>query len=172
METLTSVCRNLVLNRGDRYMQHPMSIEPFFKDFTHLCLLAMSESQHTVNKEFRDWFHSVRDIEIHGRTFESQLRAIYDKSTTLWIHSPPNQDEYVQDSFYGRFFDVVERLALRLTTTRDGRIGMVPCKAKQGDLICILFGCSVPILLRKNGQEDNFVVVGECYLNNHMQAKL
>jgi hypothetical protein len=171
VETLASVCRSLVLDRGDRYMQHPMPIEPFFKDFTHLCLLALSESHHTVHKEFRDWFQSVRFMEIHGGTFESHLRAIHDESTASWIHSPPNQDEYVQDSFYGRFFDVVERLALRLTTTRDGRIGMVPCKAKQGDLICILFGCSVPILLRKNGQEDNFVVVGECYLDNHMQGE-
>jgi hypothetical protein len=110
-------------------------------------------------------------MEIHGRTFESQLRAIYDESTTSWIRSPPNQDEYVQDSFYGRFFDVAEQLALRLTTTRDGRIGMVPCKAKQGDLICILFCCSVPILLRINGQKDSFVVVGECYLDNCMQGE-
>jgi hypothetical protein len=54
METLTSVCRSLVLDYGDRYMQYLMPIEPCFKDFTHLCLLAMSESHHTVHKEFRD----------------------------------------------------------------------------------------------------------------------
>jgi hypothetical protein len=52
METLTSVCRSLVLDCGDRYMQHPMPIEPCFKDFTHLCLLAMSESHQPSTRNF------------------------------------------------------------------------------------------------------------------------
>jgi hypothetical protein len=170
-EILVSVCRSLVLGCGDRYMQHSMPIQPFLRDFTHLYFLVLSESQHLVHKEFRDWFQSVRSLTIHGRTLVSYLRANHDEGTESWIHTVPNQDEYIQDSFYGRFFDVVERLALRMMTTRAGRIGMVPHKAMQGDLICILFGCSVPILLRRSGLEDEFVVVGECYLDNCMEGE-
>jgi hypothetical protein len=40
----------------------------------------------------------------------------------------------------------------RLMITRDpsrARLGLVPKAARKGDLICILYGCSVPVLLRK-----------------------
>ena len=40
-----------------------------------------------------------------------------------------------------------------------GWVGLVPLWAKPGDLICILFGCKVPVVLRV--QEDNYQYIGE-----------
>ncbi|KAH0547851.1 hypothetical protein FGG08_000109 [Glutinoglossum americanum] len=37
----------------------------------------------------------------------------------------------------------------RLTRTEKLRLGLVPKAAKQGDLVCILYGCSVPVVMRK-----------------------
>jgi hypothetical protein len=37
----------------------------------------------------------------------------------------------------------------RLIRTTRRTLGLVPDEARQGDLICILYGCSVPVLLRK-----------------------
>lgn len=34
-------------------------------------------------------------------------------------------------------------------TEQQGTLGLAPSKCKKGDLVCILFGCSVPVLLRK-----------------------
>lgn len=168
MDILTSICRSLVLDRKERYMQYPMPTEQFCHDFVHLCLPLISESQHAVPQEFQHWFQSTRLLRIHGTSFEKILRDIRHNCTDA---STPNQDEWIQDSFYGRFFDIVERLALRLMTSRNGRIGMAPRNAEKGDVICILFGCSVPIVLRRSGHKDQYTVVGECYLDGHMEGE-
>lgn len=39
---------------------------------------------------------------------------------------PANMDEYIFDSFFGRFFDIVVRMSLRLMVTADVCVGMVP----------------------------------------------
>jgi hypothetical protein len=50
--------------------------------------------------------------------------------------------------------DVLERVQSviwnrRLIRTGDGRLGLVPEYTKKGDLIAILYGCSVPVVLRR-----------------------
>ncbi len=62
-------------------------------------------------------------------------------------------------------------MSLRLMTSRNGRVGMVPEKAIKGDLVCILFGCSVPVLLRRTEHEEQFTVVGECFLDQCMAGQ-
>jgi hypothetical protein len=82
----------------------------------------------------------------------------------------PNEDEYYHETFFGRFFDTVVRLSLRLMVSCDGRIGMVTEKAMKGDLICVLFGCSVPVLLRKSASRDSYSLIGECFLDGYMNG--
>lgn len=41
-----------------------------------------------------------------------------------------------------------------LVKTRDNRIGLAPKGVKAGDTISILYGCSVPIILRKFKKDD------------------
>ncbi|KAF7511266.1 hypothetical protein GJ744_004831 [Endocarpon pusillum] len=36
-----------------------------------------------------------------------------------------------------------------ISTSREHFLGLAPSKAREGDLICILYGCSVPVVLRK-----------------------
>jgi hypothetical protein len=38
----------------------------------------------------------------------------------------------------------------RLMQTVDGRLGLVHEYAQEGDLVCILYGCSVPVILRRH----------------------
>ena len=169
---LTSVCRSLVLDREDRYLGLPMPAKSFFHDFIHLCLLLLSESCDLVQKEFQEWFISTRLLRIRGYSLEDLLRDVQNGGTDTDVYSAPNQDEYIQDSFYGRFFDTVKRMSMRLMTSRNGRIGTVTRNAMKGDLICILFGCSVPVLLRRVKQQDQFTVVGECFLDGCMNGEV
>lgn len=55
----------------------------------------------------------------------------------------------------------------RLMRTEEKRIlGLVPAMAKEGDRICILFGCSVPVVLREESHGGpHFKVIGECYID-------
>lgn len=38
----------------------------------------------------------------------------------------------------------------RMAKTNDGHLGLVPTEAKAGDYICVLYGCSVPVVLRRH----------------------
>ena len=49
--------------------------------------------------------------------------------------------------------------------------GIAPPKAAINDIICILFGCSVPVVLRKVEKEDRHIFVGECYVNGMMDGE-
>ena len=53
---------------------------------------------------------------------------------------------------------------------QNGYMGLAPWYRKKGDLICILLGCSVPIILRKWG--SNYVVVGDAYVYGMMQGEI
>lgn len=76
------------------------------------------------------------------------------------------------DAFYNRFFDTVVRMSLRLIVTQAGLIGSGPDKVMKGDLVCVLFGCSVPVLLRprRSGQETTWSFIGECFLDGFMEG--
>jgi hypothetical protein len=70
-----------------------------------------------------------------------------------------------------------------------GHIGLGPELAKKGDIICILFGCSVPVLLRKYVNNEaikcsaagdvelhetddvHYEVVGEAYVHGYMEGE-
>ncbi|KAK2596144.1 hypothetical protein QQS21_006421 [Conoideocrella luteorostrata] len=51
-------------------------------------------------------------------------------------------------------------------------IGLGPRYAKEGDLLCILFGCSVPVLLRRLDQSPKYGLVGECYIHGIMDGEI
>ncbi|KAL0939212.1 uncharacterized protein CTRU02_205822 [Colletotrichum truncatum] len=62
----------------------------------------------------------------------------------------------------------------RFAVTEES-MGFLPRIAREGDAICILIGCSVPVVLRKvvSHEEDNksmWVVIGECYVDGLMEG--
>jgi hypothetical protein len=48
----------------------------------------------------------------------------------------------------------------------NGRCGLVPDHTETGDLICVLFGCDVPVVLRQRA--DHHLFIGECYVRGLM----
>lgn len=48
--------------------------------------------------------------------------------------------------------------------------GIAPPKASNNDIICILFGCSVPVVLRKVS-DDRYNFIGECYVHAMMDGE-
>jgi hypothetical protein len=72
-----------------------------------------------------------------------------------------------------------ERILFRAT---NGFLGLGPKQVRPGDFICILFGCSVPVVLRKheldNKQDtrreqkaDLYRLLGECYVHGIMNGE-
>ena len=61
---------------------------------------------------------------------------------------------------------------MRLMITSCKRLAMIPRGANDGDLICVLYGCSVPVLLRGVEFQENFyTLVGECYVDGLMHGE-
>ncbi|QPC76902.1 hypothetical protein HYE68_007654 [Fusarium pseudograminearum] len=121
-DILTSVCRCLVLDRKDRYMRCPMPTVEFLRDFLQLLAPLITETDIEPSPEIKEWFSWTRSLLIQGRSFESMLREM--------IHAgideqgpAPNRDEYYHYTFFGRFFDTVIRMSLRLVVTRHGYLG-------------------------------------------------
>lgn len=63
----------------------------------------------------------------------------------------------------------------RLIITEHEFLGLAPEMSKKRDLICILYGCSVPVVLRRMvdtvTDEEYFTFVGECYVHGIMDGE-
>jgi len=57
----------------------------------------------------------------------------------------------------------------RLFATAQGYIGLGPCAMQEYDILCVLFGCLVPFVLRPSG--ERYRLVGECYVHGIMQGE-
>lgn len=64
----------------------------------------------------------------------------------------------------------------RVITTEKGYIGKASRPVERGDVVVVLWGCSVPLLLRNcfvNGQGKNvYRIVGECYIQGIMDGEV
>jgi hypothetical protein len=71
------------------------------------------------------------------------------------------------------------RLVLFRNRAASESVGLAPVDVRKDDVVCILYGCSVPVLLRKvenGGQEDSdikvqYEFVGECYVHGVMDGE-
>lgn len=52
----------------------------------------------------------------------------------------------------------------------SGAFGLAPSAAREGDLICVILGCKCPLVLRRI--DRHYVVVGEAFVNAHMQGQV
>ncbi len=90
----------------------------------------------------------------------------------------------IQDACKARVFFVMQRnQSLEVECEEQGTryMGLAPEMAKDGDLIYVVLGCSVPFLFRPIGQdaaagqqttEPRFQLIGECYAYGFMQGEV
>jgi hypothetical protein len=84
-----------------------------------------------------------------------------------------------QERDYTEVYGAVDRAikGRRLMLTTNGYLGWVPDNAfgwdgnqtEPGDLICIIFGCSVPLAIRP--MNERFLVIGEAYVEGFMSGE-
>ncbi|KAJ3486687.1 hypothetical protein NLG97_g6564 [Lecanicillium saksenae] len=58
-----------------------------------------------------------------------------------------------------------------LGVTSKGSICVVPEEAQSGDVVCVMHGCSVPVLLRKTLSASEYLFVGACYMYGFMDGE-
>lgn len=52
-------------------------------------------------------------------------------------------------------------------------VGFVPFITEPGDVVCIIAGCTVPVVLRKRkqGTDRGWFLIGECYIDGLMEGE-
>ena len=59
-----------------------------------------------------------------------------------------------------------------LVTEKKDWIGLAPMASRIGDVVCILYGCSVPVVLRPDADGGKWwQLVGECYVHGMMDGE-
>ena len=74
--------------------------------------------------------------------------------------------------FLKRVQSVVWNRKFLLSRERE-RFGLAPARTEEGDMICILYGCSVPVILRQHhtGVDSYFELIGEAYVHGLMDGE-
>jgi hypothetical protein len=110
--------------------------------------------------------------------FQRACRIFFAKETT-------ENGEYLttirrdHPEFVAQFLQRVQAITWRrrmIMTEQERLLGLAPETAQEGDLVCIIFGCSVPVLLRKiisdeMTGEHHYELVGDCYIHGMMDGE-
>lgn len=58
-----------------------------------------------------------------------------------------------------------------IAISTKGYTCVLPRQARKGDILCVMFGCSVPVVLRKKESSSSYTFVGECYMHGFMDGE-
>ncbi|KAF4633144.1 hypothetical protein G7Y89_g4978 [Cudoniella acicularis] len=59
-----------------------------------------------------------------------------------------------------------------LISTSNGLLGLAPKATQVGDIVCVLLGCTNPLVMRRTTENSNrYEVVGECYVDSIMRGE-
>lgn len=168
-----SVVRCLVLDRKDHYMNHAAPKLRFTSELRALVDSATSRDVEPYT-HFTAWYHANKSFRING----VELAALFKQTFSTRIfsaHELPEPSYRVDISerqlFASRFHDITVKMARRLVITENGLLAMAPRRCQRGDVICILYGCSVPVVLRKHQEKDHYQFIGECYVDGYMNGE-
>ncbi|KAL9617980.1 MAG: hypothetical protein Q9160_007285 [Pyrenula sp. 1 TL-2023] len=165
--SIDDILRCLVLDRADRYLTYPAITSRFY---TRLLYLITSYRYSLFKDLLLAGGFTVEDVFLPAA--DPTIVAYNDMN--LEDEEPPSMRNQYYDDFASRFHDTTfpDMMARRLMTTEKGHIGMVPTEARKRDLICVLFGCSVPMILRRAANERSYTFIGECYLHGFMNGEV
>ena len=113
----------------------------------HLVFLEGQDEEETFMADYRNFA-------AHVKTREESCRD-YSETTNTFVN-------LVCNTVAGRRFFV----------TKSGMLGLGPARIEEGDVVAVLFGASVPFLLRPVGGDLRHCrLVGECYVHDIMEGQ-
>ena len=171
-DLMETISRALVLDREDRYLRKKPPSFHFRDDFIAFSH-AMTSSLTKVHSIFASWFSSNRSFLIRGQTLESYCLSSRPEMSGPVTLKRADDFENINNyySFLARFRDTTKRMEARLTVTDEGHVGVTAAHARKGDMVCVLLGCSIPVVLRPVGKKGRYEFVGECYLHGFMYGR-
>lgn len=162
LEILTDVMHCLVLNRDDRYLNHVISDIDYLNQFASLLFKAANRDP-SLRFTFRSWYEANRELSIRGWKLQDLAKKFLEEECLM--------RSLQGDQFNGRLHDTLVKMRRRFIITDEGHLGMAPLEAMKGDVVCVLYGCSVPVILRWCEEKKAYSFVGECYLHGFMNGR-
>ncbi len=119
-----------------------------------------------VGVSFESWYSMNKAFEIHGRALSQWFRVSEADKTR------PARDIIDLTNEEQKFLEDITLASVhkRLLFTHNGFIGMAPRDTRKGDIVCLLLGCSVPVVLRER-IEGGYELVGEAYVHGIMKGE-
>ncbi|KAE8417466.1 heterokaryon incompatibility protein-domain-containing protein [Aspergillus pseudocaelatus] len=121
---------------------------------------------HEESDMLRAYLTRVRNVTWNRRFFRALMKAPHTDSS----YSPSGQterDNEVSGSEEEPSFEEGKR-----QWTENDLFGLCPEATTLGDFICILYGCSVPVILRQSTRDPKcYKVIGECYVHGKMEGE-
>jgi hypothetical protein len=96
----------------------------------------------------------------------------HQRACLYWLNQESSQLELVT-AYQKRVKEVIFNRKLFAYEELDGSLqdgGVGPSDVQSGDLVCILFGCSVPVILREHAM-NTYILIGECYVHRKMEGE-
>ena len=161
---LEDIISALILGREDRYLEQ----KPSSKVLDGLWFELVSSYQSRASSgdlkanQLSNWLIRNEEFLVRGLS----LREIFRAASSA--NDPSKSTKGV--SIVDRFYDTTAYMGLRLITTSGGQVGMACPEVRPGDAVCILAGCSVPIILRIL-ESGEYQFIGECYIHEVMNGQ-
>lgn len=182
---LHSLVRSVVLDRMDKFLERRAPVRQYARELMALVAVNNRGGHHlgedgaASNPWFGRWWEDVtRDAALRARGFTMDALCGVEGQHPLGGSSHQLPVPTTSKSFFSRLRGTMRWHRRRLMVTDAGRIGLGPRNMQKGDVVCVLFGCSVPVVLRRLDQpqlEDGggrlFRFIGECYLDGFMDGE-
>lgn len=104
--------------------------------------------------------------------FVADLLDAYDKWPQLRAEDKTAENYYkLQEDLCELQQHSLHTQCKRIVYTENGKIGLAPQMACLNDVICILHGSKTPIVLRRSLTGPDWLVIGQCYLEDVMHGE-
>ena len=179
---------------GEEVKKHSLVVDGFVVDVVEL--IKGSSQNGLIPKDWLDiggwknltaapptkfWRTLVADRGPNG----SNCLRVYPRACRSLIPSMPGGDistttllNNATSAIFAKFLRRVQSVICTrrlFKTGHHGFLGLAPEKTNKEDLICILFGCSVPVVLRRHSSpktlENYYEFIGECYVHGLMEGE-
>ena len=147
-------------------------------------MVSPSNLSRTTSKEQQDWREALIDSQLRSNdSHKEQLLAQVTLYVDVLNHHVfgkgdliPEEEltnPVIQDSFSSihRQFERMTHTGRNFCTTEAGRLGWASKRAKEGDIVALLYGCVVPILLRPR-QDGKYECLEACYIQGIMDGEV
>lgn len=178
--TYEAIWRTFVLNFERWDIKMKVASEAYGRCFSSL---YSPTSQNLVQDEgvskgvFAAWVAKNGQLHFNGRTLKewangyrwSDIVPLGQRGLDPGLSIMKNFFNAIQKA-YGVSYGIGSLNRKRIVISEQGYIGMTHRQARKGDKICLLLGCSTPVVLRAR-HEGGYQVVGDTYIHGIMNGE-